>query len=237
MNPNKLHFVYLIPSDKTNTTESAIERAALHMQAWCRWQMGNNKTFTLTNPIVTVRQTIHTADWYSTHIGDDHPPHAELFWANTQTDARDYAGAGFYQEHDSWVIYIDAPTAPDQHAGGASVNGSGLCVLPAKDCASIRGQDPDWTLCRGIGGGLHEALHTLGLPHPPPGSPDWSRAVMGYGYGSYPNAILTENDKVTLDHHRFFDVQPKRPKPNVCPFHDERPQRPPRPRPLPVIRP
>ena len=88
-------------------------------------------------------------------------PHNERYWANAQLDARDYAGATFYQEHDSFVIYVDATIGADQHAGGASVNGTGIWCLHGKDCASIRGQDKEWPLCRGIGGGLHEALHTL----------------------------------------------------------------------------
>lgn len=231
-NENKLHFVYLIPSDKTNTTEHALHDAAMHMQAWCRWQMGNDKTFT---PVFATYQTIHDELWYSEYDGGG-IPYVERYWANAQTDARDYAGAGFYQEHDSWVIYVDALIGDGQSSGGASVNGSGLCVLHGKDCASIRGDDPDWSQCRGIGGGLHEALHTLGLPHPPVGG-DFYKAVMGLGYTIYPDAILTANDKVTLDNHRFFSVTDKVHKPHICPFDSRRPQPKPRPHPRPVVRP
>lgn len=236
-NINKLHFVLLVPSDKINNTEAALAQAALHMQCWCRWQMGNNKTFTWD---LHSYQTSHDSQWYREYAGDPNnpTPHAERYWANAQTDARDYAGARFYMEHDSWVVYVDATIGADQHAGGASVNGSGLCVLHGKDCASIRGQDPEWTLCRGVGGGLHEALHTLGVPHPsPPPNPDWTRGVMGIGYMSYPNAILTDNDKWTLDHHRFFEVEPKRTKPNICAFNDGSVRPRPNPRPKPVPRP
>lgn len=237
MNANKLHFVYLIPQDKTNTTEKQIEQAARHMRAWCQWQMGNSKTFTLTSPVVTVCKTEHPAEWYSTFTEDPNAPHSEWYWANGQRDARDYAGAGFYQEHDSWVIYLDAAPVGDQHAGGASVNGSGLCLLGDRDCASLRGEDPQWTLCRGVGGGLHEALHTLGLPHPPPPpNPDWVKAVMGVGYMTYPNCILTENDKVTLNNHRFFAPESIVNKPTICPFNP-RPRPHPRPHPQPVVRP
>lgn len=238
MNINKIHFVYLIPRDRANTTAQQIEHAALHMQAFCRWQMGNGKTFSLTNPIVTVCYTPHDSSWYSTFTEDPNAPHREWYWANGQRDARDLAGAGFYQEHNSWVIYLDAPPVGDQYAGGASVNGSGLCLMGDRDCASLRGQDPEWTLCRGVGGGLHETLHTLGIPHPsPPPDPDWTHGVMGIGYMNYPNAILTENDKWTLDHHRFFAVEPRHVAPAICRFADGRPQPRPRLRPSPIIRP
>ena len=59
---------------------------------------------------------------------------------------------------------------------------------------------------------------------------------MGFGYARYPDAILTEDDKWTLDHHRFFDPQPKRQKGNFCPFPDGRPMPVPRPHPIPVVR-
>lgn len=235
MNINRIHFIGLIPKDRTNTIEKALNEAAWHMQGWCRWQMGNSKTFDYD---VNFYKTDHPAAWYSTFTEDPKAPYSEWYWANAQRDARDYAGARFYMEHDSWVIYLDAEIdeAHGQHAGGASVNGSGLCVLHAKDCASIRGKDPQWPLCRGLGGGLHETLHTLGLPHPEPGA-DWERAVMGVGYWRYPNAILTENDKWILDHHRFFEKHPPKAKPGICRYNDSRPRPNPRPYPVPVVRP
>lgn len=232
MNQNKIHFVYLIPQDKPDLASSAIRRAALHMQSWCQWQMGNKKTFT---PVFAIYTTKHPEMWYSTYTSDPNTPHSEWYWGNALTDARDYAGAQFYMEHDSWVIYLDALIAPDQHAGGASVNGSGICVLHSKDCAAIRGADKDWTLCRAVGGGLHETLHTLGLPHPPPG-PEFGRALMGTGYMTYPDCILTDNDKVALDNSRFFAPSPVVTSPTICPFK-KRPVAPPRPHPLPVVRP
>jgi hypothetical protein len=161
-------------------------------------------------------------------------PHSEIYWANAQLDARDYAGARFLMPNDSWVIYLDAYAQEDQHAGGASMGGSGIAVLHGRDCDALRGEDPEWRPCREIGGGLHEALHTLGIPHPPAG-PDFGRAVMGTGYMRYADAILTEEDKRTLDQHRFFSVRPKLVKPNICPFDDWRRIPAPRPRPIPRL--
>lgn len=237
MNENKIHFIYLSPSDlpmMEDPTPKYIEQAAKHMRAFCRWQMGNNKTF---NWDFYAYKTNHPASWYS-QFDQGGIPYTERYWANAQLDARDFAGAQFYMEHDSWVIYLNAFCDEEhgQHAGGASVNGSGICVLHQKDCVAITGKDKDWPLCRAIGGGLHETLHTLGVPHPEPG-PDWERAVMGVGYWRYPNAILTENDKWLLDHHRFFAVEGPRIKPPVCPFEDTRPRPKPRKYPTPSVRP
>lgn len=236
MNENKLHFVLLVPQDKPITnTDVAVKQAAQHMKAWCAWQMGNSKTFT---PVFSTYQTKHPDKWYS-QFDQGNCPYPERYWANAQLDARDYAGARFYMEHDSWVIYLDAfcDQAGGQHAGGASVNGSGICVLHSQDCAAIRGQDPRWTLCRGVGGGLHEALHTLGLPHPnPPPDPDWTSGVMGVGYMNYPKCILTVNDKVALNHSRFFAPDSSFARPPICPF-GRNPLPAPRDTPLPVVRP
>ena len=193
--------------------------------------MGNGKTFTLADGVVAVYQTDHAWDWYSTFDQGGVQP-SERYWANAQLDARDYAGAEFYQWDKTWVIYLDAPTLPGQHAGGASTGLSGICVLTGKDTDALMGEDPQWTVCREIGGCTHEYLHTHNLPHPPPG-PDFGRAVMGTGYGIYPDCVLLDADKQRLDVNPFFDERAKLPAPhNLCPF-DGRVVRPPRPRPTP----
>ena len=51
---------------------------------------------------------------------------------------------------------------------------------------------------RWIGGWGHELGHAFGLPHPPDGDPNWNDAIMGFGYLTFPNAILLPSDKGTL---------------------------------------
>lgn len=239
MNPHQVHFVYLIPSDRQNRAELRIKEAALNAQCWLRWKMGNNKSFTPSDPVVSAYHTDHTAEWYSTFTEDPRTPHSEWYWANAQRDARDFAGAQFYQWDRTWVIYLDAPTAPDQHAGGASTGNppTGICVLTGRDTDALCGEDPEWTVCREIGGMVHEYLHTHNVPHPPPG-PDFGKSVMGTGYLIYPDCTLLDSEKAMLDVNAFYTLRPNLPVPTeLCYFDTRRAQRPPRKRPIPVPRP
>ena len=225
---HKVNFILLCPSDKIAFGLGAIMRCALHLQAWYQNQMGFTKpppgstqvplgkTFTLAPGLARVYYRPHPASWYSTH--DTGGDKAGWFWINTLQDLYDACGGGFGTPYDDWVVYVDADPAPGQYAGGTTSGGSGVCVMGAKDIASLRGIDPDWTLCRGIGGSGHEFGHTFGLPHPPPG-PDFGRAIMGTGYMSYPNCVLLDSDKKTLNASAFFTLQKRKAPPGgICPF-------------------
>lgn len=221
-----VHFVYLVPSDKTDNAAWAIHLTALHLQAWYRWQMQNGKTFSIykqtpggVSILTQIYRTSHSSSWYATH--DTGGAFSGWFWINTLQDLHDLAGGGFYQDYDDWVTYVDAEPAEGQYAGGTVSPGgySGVCVLHAKDLASIQGIDPDWTQCRGIGGSGHEYGHTHGLPHPPPG-PDFGRALMGTGYLIYPNCVLLQSDKDMLNQNPFFTSLPyQSPPARLCPFN------------------
>lgn len=226
--PYTVHFVLLQPNDKPAFGYGAIMRTALHIQAWYQNQMGftkpppgstqqpMGKTFYLGPRIATVYFRPHPSIWYSTH--DTGGDHRGWYWENTLQDLYDACKGGFGTPYDDWVVYVDADPAPDQYAGGTTSGGSGVCVMGAKDIASLRGVDPDWTQCRGIGGSGHEFGHTFGLPHPPPG-PDFGRAIMGTGYGIYPSCVLLPSDKATLNASPFFFPQRRKlPPANLCPF-------------------
>jgi hypothetical protein len=233
----RVHCVYIVPSDKEDRASAEMANAFLHLQAWYRWQLAG-KTFDLTDPIVQVCHSEHDSSWYSTFTEDPSAPHSEWYWANAQRDARDLAGARFYMPDDTWAVYLDAEPEPDQHAGGASVNGSGICVLTQSDIDALLGQHPTWTLCREIGGLGHEVGHTFGLPHPPAGQ-EFGRAIMGTGYMTYPDCILTDADKIHLNANQFFHYRPWRRQPEgLCHFIDtvQRPHPLPRPRPQPLPR-
>jgi len=224
-NPHKVHFVYLVPSDKTNIAESAIRNAALHLQAWYRWQMGNGKTFTLNDPIVEVYYTAHDSAWYSTNPCCPPyylDPETNWFWDNSlieaheltlDPNAQNITGAWYCcEDFDDWVVYIDAAPSPTQFAGGS--NGGtymGFALMADKDLRSLMGIDPDWGQCRGIGGSGHEFGHTFGLAHPAEGSPEWYMTpgpIMGLGYLSYPSAILRQSDRDILNANPFFGDMP-----------------------------
>src|SRR5678815_1563330 len=187
-----VHFILLSPTDKVALGHGAIIRCALHLQAWYQNQLGFKpapggtgeplgKTFTLPRRVATVYYRPHPSAWYANH--DPGGAHAGWFWINALNDLREACGGGFGTPYDDWVVYVDAEPAPDQYAGGTTSGGSGVCVMGAKDIAALRGVDPDWSQCRGIGGSGHEFGHTFGLPHPPAG-PEFARAIMGVGYST-----------------------------------------------------
>lgn len=231
-NPHKVHFVYLVPNDRIETGTEAIRKLAGDLQEWYRWRMGG-KTFTLYDPVVQVAHTQYPAHWYSEH----NPGGSRVwwFWNNVLGELSGQFGGGFYQTFNDWIVYIDAEPAPDQGAGGTSAGTySGVAVLGARDLLALLGQDT-WTVCREIGGAGHEGGHSLGLPHPPPGDPNWPTAIMGVGYGIYPDCILTEADQIWLNGSPFFTLMPRRSASDLCPFVDTpvRPTPSPRPRPTP----
>ncbi len=226
-NPHKVHFVYLIPTDKTPVNEEAITNAALHLQAWYQWQMGNEKTFTLNDPVVEVYYTSRDSAWYSETpccLPYYLDPFENWWWDNVlieaheQTldpNAQNITGAWYCcEEFDDWVVYIESAAAPGQISGGGS-NGGGYMGLAMLGDLMVYPR----TTCRGIGGDGHEFGHTLGLGHPPEGDPDWPIAIMGLGYLSYPAAILRQADKDSLNANPFFDyMQPIQPPVGLCPL-------------------
>lgn len=218
-NTRVVHFIILSPMDKPAASiamVTSVGRAALHLQAWYRAKMGNGKTFTFD---VRTFRTDHSSAWYTDNPNGGN--HAGYYWNNVLRDAATFAGAGFYQPLHDWVIYVDVNPLPDQYAGGTSGGYiSGCAVMGAKDLDALQGLDPDWTQCRAIGGSGHEFGHTLGLPHPPAG-PNWAIALMGVGYGTYPAAILTQADKLSLNANPFLAEQERLAPPSgLCPFDD-----------------
>lgn len=233
MNQHKVHFVYLVPSDIEPVAEKAIKNTALHLQSYYQWQMGNQKTFMLNAPIETY-STDHNALWYSTNNSGSDSKY--WYWDNGLAEASRYAGANWDSLFDSWVVYLDAPIAPGQAAGGTSANGiSGICLLTGDDCAGVNSSTP----CRWIGGCGHELGHTFNLPDTPQGL--YRRtSLMGLGYQTYPSdCILIDSDKTILNANPFFAPEHRFIQPHgLCPFiFSPRPPPKPKPRPVPPPRP
>jgi hypothetical protein len=75
-----LKFFYIVPAGQPARAEADIIKAALHLQAWYRWQMGD-RVFSLTNPIVKVCKSVYPAGWFSTHDPSTPSEHVdEIFW-------------------------------------------------------------------------------------------------------------------------------------------------------------
>jgi P2-related tail formation protein len=219
-NPHKVHFVYLIPSDCSDRASARIQQMAYELQRFMRWRMGNGKTFTLHDPVVEAFHTDHAQSWYpNNNAGGDQ---SGWYWSNTLADLARYAGGGFYQFYDTWFVYVDAEPNPGQYAGGTGGGyTSGCCVLGWRDLNALMGIDPQWTVCREIGGAGHEYLHTHSAPHAE--TEYWTQSIMGTGYTVYPNCILQPSLIALLNANPFYTELPPEQMHHplvLCPFDD-----------------
>lgn len=212
-NSRKVRFIYLAPSDRPESGGRAYIAAAAHaLQIWFQWRMGNRKTFSLYNPICELYNSPHNSSWFPNFDKGGVPQEAR-FYINTRDAAIEHVGS-FTPDVYHYILYADATPLGNQYVGGSS---DGIAVLWSKDIRALQGLDPDWTLCRAIGGSGHELGHTFGLAHPD-GSPYYSRALMGTGYSIYPQSLLLAQDKTILNTTPFFERAPLLPHPNRCPF-------------------
>ncbi len=199
-------FIYLVPSDRaiSDTYTNSIKASALNLQNWFR----NNttpgsttgKTLILNTTIVEVYKTNHTAAWYNGSGA------SADFWNNALADGFALTGGRFSDPYYRWIYYIDADSGPGQVIGGTS----GVALMARNDLLGLSGSSTDGTpVTRWIGGAGHEIGHSMGLPHPPGCEQNASTtlcqtALMYLGYITYPNAILTDADRQTLNNLPFF---------------------------------
>lgn len=192
--PREVRFIYLVPSDRAMQPEytRAIETAARSLQRWYAGQTGGF-TFMLHQPLVEVARTSHTAAWYNEHPkGKDQ---RFFTWYNAVDDAKARFGVKIGDRATIWVVYVDA-------FGGTGAGLQGVACLPEHDLLGLVGRHPkEKNVQRWIGGLGHELGHGFGLPHAGDAQP---KALMQFGYISYPTAYLTPADLATLRSCGFF---------------------------------
>lgn len=218
-NPKKVHVVYLIPSDKTLQTVYVknLQTAARHLQGFFSSKLAG-KTFTLTDPIVTVLNSTHDSAWFA----------SGSFHYNIGGDASALLGVNVYDDLDGrWLIYADVP-APCNNGTGAI---GSMATFPAQDLQGLA-QQPVYEACSGaqdfagrcrwVGGMGHELGHTLGLPHPSACEDSDSatvcpdQALMWIGYTTYPDAYFTPNDLPTLNSSALIQAENISAFPSTC---------------------
>ena len=214
--------VYIVPSDKTPNLVYAerLTRSIEHVQRFYHSELGLGQTFSLSDPIVEVRESSHSSSYYATSSAGGDP--VTSFWYNVVNDGFGLTGGGFNDPNAVWLYYIDADNQCGQMGGGGT---SGVAAFPANDLRGLAGESlvsacvgdlPDGyapPLCRWVGGMAHELGHAFGLPHPP-GCDEGTAAcdygsvlynsLMWMGYSTYPATYLLADDTATLGMSRFF---------------------------------
>lgn len=201
-----IKIIYVVPDDRRERQDfnSAIADAARDFQTWLGAQL-DGKSIALASPAVTVFHSQRNAAWFK---GDASPP--SYFWRIT---TKELTGLGLVKYNDPnmrYLIFVDA----DLRCGQSGAGGDGIAVLEANNLRGLVG-DPIVPAClertgadlqrrsRWIGGIGHELLHTLGLGHADQyedcrDTACHNRALMKFGYVSYPNADLRPQDKAFL---------------------------------------
>jgi hypothetical protein len=214
-NTNVVHVIYLVPSDRSvqKGYEKRLKRAMENLQIWYRNALSTGESFSLAKRIVQVYRTPHTASWYATQPNDCSA--TLIFWCNTLDEGFALTRGMFNDPHNIWVFYIDSDPACGQAVGGTS----GVALLPANDLRGLAGQttsnvctgapEPDQGVNRWVGGLGHELGHAFGLPHPAECDPVQTascplQSIMWFGYLTYPDAFLTDDEKTFLEASPFF---------------------------------
>ena len=176
-----------------------IQHALVDFQSWLRREL-EGRTFSLFSITPEQCRLSENANFYSR--GDA--------WDKVLSGVQDCAPVRGDTSRFAWVIYVDVDEACDepQELGRG---GPGLTILPRWDLEGLANPGPyyycdegpyDGPLGRWIGGLGHELGHAFGLLHPPgcdEGSPTCDRdALMFYGYTSYPNTYLRDDEKAIL---------------------------------------
>lgn len=219
--PPRVRVIYMIPSNKqfNQSYKDGLEKMIKHLQFWYWKEIGTGKSFRLHNPIVEVVTTNHASNWYAetARTGD----RGLWFWFNVFDDAHTLVGSDFYQNDNTWLVFIDADPGCNQ-LGGAG--GGGFSLLPANGLRTLSGQSEincsgqsiQSSLYKSIGGVGHELGHAFYLPHGPcwDGDPatqcnESNRmyeyfALMYIGYLTYPRTYFSQQEKNTLNQSSFF---------------------------------
>jgi hypothetical protein len=184
--------VYLItPTDKSFSPDyyKGVKSCALSLQNWYKSQMGN-KTFLLNPVVVDTLTGLHNSGWYNSDNGL--PLGGNGAYYNTLYEMHQLLGANYDSTHYTYFVFV-AADFPDETIP------RGLAAEGLANITGLSGKNPNgW-----IGADGHALGHAFGLPEPAGGIEN-PQAIMSTGYPQYPNCILTQPEKDSLNASPFF---------------------------------
>ncbi|GAB3932763.1 zinc metalloprotease [Mucilaginibacter myungsuensis] len=190
-----IRVIYLVPSDRklNQAYTDAVGVSSSRLATWYKSALGGNKTFHLNTKITETIQSTHAAAWFNANNGNSGTDAQFYFYTNARNDVRAILGSGYDESKYIYMVYVDA-------AGTTGAGAIGFTAMPENDLLGLTNQMPQpWA--RWVGGAGHEIGHAFGLPHPANQDPN---ALMWTGYTLYPNCILNDSDKATLNANKFF---------------------------------
>jgi len=186
---------YLItPPDKTINPDfyRAAKTTLEKLQVWYKTQMGNNKTFILNPVVLDTLTALHNSTWFIQNNGDSISSN-NAYYYNTKYELKHLLGLKFDTTLYAYFAFVDADFSN-------STIPSGLGVVGSIDLNGLSGSQPD----RWVGDAGHALGHAFGfIDALGPSTND----IMSKGWSSYPNCVLTQAEKDSLNAIPFFQAQ------------------------------
>jgi hypothetical protein len=185
--------VYLLtPDDQAFNPQyyKGVKSCVLNLQNWYKSQIGS-KTFVL-NPIVVDTITgLHNSAWYNTDNGAAISGTDSAFgFHNTAYDMQQLLGAKYNTSSITYFAFV-AARFPDETIP------KGLAVEGLDNIKGLTGTNPNPSM----GASGHALGHAFGLREV---SVENTQAIMSTGFPLYPNCILQQSEKDSLNASPFF---------------------------------
>jgi hypothetical protein len=187
--------IYLItPTDQKFNPQyyAAVKSCALSLQNWYKIQM-DGKSFVMNPVVVDTLTGLHNSSWYNSNNGPSISGNTVYAYHNTLYEMHQLLGSNFDSTHFTYLVYVPSDFPEETIPKGLGVEG-------LADLQGLIGQNQN--LWIGVGG--HALGHAFGLPEV---AIENSQAIMSTGYSKYPNCILQQPEKDSLNASPFFKLR------------------------------